>query len=108
VNQKFAAPSAPPDHSNHTFRVPHGRVPGRSFQLALHVTGDTLRIEVTDTTADRLPQPQHATPDSETGWGVTPGAPPRKTVWAELVLTPRRTRALSSADRESDALLTEA
>jgi anti-sigma regulatory factor (Ser/Thr protein kinase) len=98
----------------------HGRVPGRSFQLALHVTGDTLRIEVTDTRADRLPQPQHATADSETGrgltlvgtladrWGVTPGPPPRKTVWAELVLTPRRTRALSSADRESDALLTEA
>ncbi len=77
----------------------HGRVPGRSFQLLLYVVGDTLRIEVTDTRGDRLPNPQPtATPDSEAGrgltlvaaladrWGVAQGLPPRKTVWAELDL----------------------
>ncbi|MFJ1731261.1 ATP-binding protein [Streptomyces sp. NPDC088254] len=79
----------------------HGRVPGRSFQLLLYVVGETLRIEVTDTRGDQLPhpQPQPSTPDSEAGrglalvtaladrWGVAPGLPPRKTVWAELQLT---------------------
>ncbi|MEU9340451.1 ATP-binding protein [Streptomyces sp. NPDC048278] len=76
----------------------HGRVRGRNFQLLLYVVGDTLRIEVTDTRADRLPHPRPSiTPDSETGrglllldaladrWGVSRGLPPRKTVWAELV-----------------------
>jgi anti-sigma regulatory factor (Ser/Thr protein kinase) len=74
----------------------HGRVPGRNFRLLLYVVGDTLRIEVTDTRGDDLPVPQSATPDGESGrglvlvaaladrWGVTPGLPPRKTVWAEL------------------------
>lgn len=76
----------------------HGRVPGRDFRLLLYVVADTLRIEVTDTLDDRLPTPQLPTPESESGrglllvdaladrWGVTPGLPPRKTVWAELTL----------------------
>ncbi|MFE7896446.1 ATP-binding protein [Streptomyces sp. NPDC057424] len=76
----------------------HGRIPGRDFHLLLYVVTDTLRIEVTDTRDDRLPSPQLPFPDSESGrglllvdaladrWGVTPGPPPRKTVWAELTL----------------------
>ncbi|GAA2580425.1 MULTISPECIES: ATP-binding protein [Streptomyces] len=76
----------------------HGRVPGRNFQLLLYVVGDTLRIKVTDTRGDRLPHPRPTGPDDESGrglalvaaladrWGVTPGLPPRKTVWAELAL----------------------
>ena len=75
-----------------------GRIPGRDFRLLLHVVADTLRIEVTDTRGDRLPSPQLPGPDTESGrglllvdaladrWGVTPGPPPRKTVWAELDL----------------------
>ncbi|MFF8398820.1 ATP-binding protein [Streptomyces sp. NPDC016172] len=76
----------------------HGRVPGRDFRLLLYVVAATLRIEVTDTRGDRLPSPQLPCPDTESGrglllvdaladrWGVTPGLPPRKTVWAELDL----------------------
>ncbi|OXS30410.1 ATP-binding protein [Streptomyces sp. XY006] len=74
----------------------HGRVPGRNFQLLLYVVGQTLRVEVTDTRGDRLPQRRPAGPIEESGlgltlvatladrWGVVPGLPPRKTVWAEL------------------------
>ncbi|CAM5652776.1 non-specific serine/threonine protein kinase OS=Streptomyces tendae OX=1932 GN=GUR47_17290 PE=3 SV=1 [Streptomyces tendae] len=62
----------------------------------LYVVGDTLRIEVTDTRGDRLPCPQHSADDAEFGrglllvealadrWGVVPGPPPLKTVWAEV------------------------
>jgi anti-sigma regulatory factor (Ser/Thr protein kinase) len=76
----------------------HGRVPGRDFRLLLYVVADTLRIEVTDTRGDQLPTPQLPASDAESGrglllvdaladrWGVTPGLPPRKTVWAELTL----------------------
>ncbi|MFI9150946.1 ATP-binding protein [Streptomyces sp. NPDC053367] len=75
----------------------HGRVPGRNFRLLLHAVGRTLRIEVTDTRGDRVPEePRPVGPDEECGrglalvaaladrWGVVPGLPPRKTVWAEL------------------------
>ncbi|MEU6348654.1 ATP-binding protein [Streptomyces sp. NPDC047072] len=74
----------------------HGRVPGRDFRLTLYMVGDTLRIEVTDTRGDRLPHPELPPPDAESGrglilvdtlasrWGVSPGPPPRKTVWAEI------------------------
>ncbi|MEU3950628.1 ATP-binding protein [Streptomyces sp. NPDC029526] len=77
----------------------HGRVPGRDFRLTLNVVAGTLRIEVTDTRGDRLPQPQPPAPDTESGrglllvealadrWGVSEGRFPRKTVWAELRLT---------------------
>ncbi|MEU3780253.1 ATP-binding protein [Streptomyces sp900129855] len=78
----------------------HGRVPGRDFRLDLYVIANALRIEVTDTHGDRLPCLQGLTPDVESGrglvlvealadrWGVTPGLRPRKTIWAELRLTP--------------------
>lgn len=78
----------------------HGRVPGRDFRLTLYVVADTLRIEVTDTRGEQLPQPQPPAPDAESGrglllveafadrWGVTEDRSPRKTVWAELRLTP--------------------
>ncbi|MFD4262996.1 ATP-binding protein [Streptomyces sp. NPDC058534] len=86
--------------------VTHGRVSGRDFRLLLYVVGDTLRIEVTDTRGDRLPCPQQAAPDAESGrglllvealadrWGVVPGLPPRKTVWAEVGTGPTGSRPL--------------
>ncbi|POX48631.1 ATP-binding protein [Streptomyces sp. Ru72] len=76
--------------------VTHGRVPGRDFRLMLYVVADTLRIEVTDTRCERLPQLQHPNPGAESGrgllvvdaladrWGVREDRFPRKTVWAEL------------------------
>ncbi|MFZ3569633.1 ATP-binding protein [Streptomyces sp. BH097] len=76
--------------------VTHGRLPGRDFRLVLYVAGAILRIEVTDTRADRVPQV--VAPDGESGrglllvdalahrWGVSEGPAPRKTVWAELDL----------------------
>ncbi|MET8244683.1 ATP-binding protein [Streptomyces sp. NPDC005202] len=74
----------------------HGRVQGRDFRLTLYVIDGTLRIEVTDTRGERLPQLQQPAPGAESGrglllvdalahrWGVTEGRFPRKTVWAEL------------------------
>ncbi|MGY1398615.1 ATP-binding protein [Streptomyces sp. SS10] len=79
--------------------VTHGSVPGRDFRLAFYVVGHTLRIEVTDTRGDRLPQHQPPSHDAESGrglllvealadrWGVSEDRFPRKTVWAELRLT---------------------
>ncbi|MET9720770.1 ATP-binding protein [Streptomyces rochei] len=79
----------------------HGRVPGRSFRLALSVVPPgTLRIELTDTRGDQLPVSPRATVDTcaESGyglllveeladrWGVRCGPVPAKTVWAELDL----------------------
>ncbi|AZM57666.1 hypothetical protein DMA15_13840 [Streptomyces sp. WAC 01529] len=82
--------------------VLHGHVPGRSFRLALKVTGaDTLRIEVTDARVDRSPPPHPRRPSlgEESGrglllvealadrWGTDlrpPSYGPCKTVWAEL------------------------
>ncbi|MFE4966914.1 ATP-binding protein [Streptomyces sp. NPDC056660] len=78
----------------------HGRVPGRDFGLTLYVVGDTLRIEVTDTRGDRTPHTRPPSPDAESGrglvlvealadkWGVAPGLSPRKTVWAEISVSP--------------------
>ncbi|MGA5314018.1 ATP-binding protein [Streptomyces pseudogriseolus] len=80
----------------------HGRVPGRSFRLALSlVEPATLHIEVTDARGDHLPL-QARTPagdeSAESGyglllveeladrWGVREGPAPCKTVWAELDL----------------------
>lgn len=79
----------------------HGSAPGRDFRLALTVRGaDTLRIEVTDTEADRLPAPhREALPDDESGrglllvgaladrWGITAAPLGCKTVWAEIDTT---------------------
>ncbi|MGV9402501.1 ATP-binding protein [Streptomyces sp. NPDC003667] len=79
----------------------HGRVAGRDFRLTLYVVAEVLRIEVTDTRGDRLPRVGDADPDGASGrglvlvdaladrWGVMPGLPPRKTVWAEIALPPR-------------------
>lgn len=78
----------------------HGRVPGRDFGLTLYVVGHTLRIEVTDTRGDRSPHARPPAPDAESGrglvlvealadkWGVAPGLSPRKSVWAEVDVSP--------------------
>jgi anti-sigma regulatory factor (Ser/Thr protein kinase) len=79
--------------------VRHGHVPGRDFHLRLAETGGVLRVEVTDTRAERLPAPGAPHPDGESGrglllvdaladdWGVAPRpAAPGKTVWAEVRL----------------------
>ncbi|MFD4276107.1 ATP-binding protein [Streptomyces cyaneofuscatus] len=83
----------------------HGRVQGRDFQLALAVSGQTLRIEVTDTRGDSVPPGPGAVKAPEDDyaehgrgllivealadhWGVAPGPVPRKTVWAEIDLVP--------------------
>jgi anti-sigma regulatory factor (Ser/Thr protein kinase) len=53
--------------------VMHGRVPGRSFRLALSVVPPgTLRIELTDTRGDRLPVSPQATANTgvESGYGL--------------------------------------
>ncbi|WP_432148052.1 ATP-binding protein [Streptomyces sp. bgisy029] len=81
----------------------HGRVQGRDFQLALAVSGQTLRIEVTDTRGDSVPPGPGAVKAPEDDhaehgrgllivealadhWGVASGPVPRKTVWAEIDL----------------------
>lgn len=76
--------------------VVHGRAAGRDFRLTLYPVGDVLRIEVTDTRGDRLPERVRPAPDADSGrglllvdafadrWGTAPGPAPRKTVWAEV------------------------
>jgi anti-sigma regulatory factor (Ser/Thr protein kinase) len=78
----------------------HGRVPGRDFRLTLRLIGDVLRIEVADTRGACLPELRQPAPDAESGrglllvdalahsWGVDEDRFPRKTVWAELHVTP--------------------
>ena len=81
--------------------VLHAYVSGRGFELGLVLREDgVLRIEVTDTRADRtLPVVASAAPeDAESGrglllvqaladhWGTTVGPSPQKTVWAQLAL----------------------
>lgn len=76
--------------------VRHGHVAGRELHLRLTEAGNTLRIEVTDTRAERRPVRAAPDADGESGrglllvdaladdWGVTPRpAGPGKTVWAE-------------------------
>lgn len=89
----------------------HGRVPGRDFRLTLYVVGGTLRIEVTDTRGDRLPETRDPAGDAETGrglvlvdaladrWGATSGPYPRKTVWAEIDLPPEPTPSCCGSAR---------
>ncbi|MFE7235262.1 ATP-binding protein [Streptomyces sp. NPDC057596] len=78
--------------------VRHGRVPGRDFHIRLtsEADGGRLRVEVSDTRAERRPVVTAPTdPDVESGrglllvtaladdWGVTDRRPgPGKTVWA--------------------------
>ncbi|KRD00684.1 ATP-binding protein [Streptomyces sp. Root264] len=81
--------------------VRHGHVPGRDFHLHLTLAEDILRLEVTDTRAEKRPPSSPPATDSlsESGrglllvaaladdWGVTPRrAAPGKTVWAELAM----------------------
>ncbi|GAA3377211.1 ATP-binding protein [Streptomyces sannanensis] len=82
--------------------VLHGLVPGRDFRLTIGVTETaTLRIEVTDSRAERLPAIRPRTEGgAESGhglllvealadrWGVVLGPAPCKTVWAELDIAP--------------------
>ncbi|MFE7956334.1 ATP-binding protein [Streptomyces sp. NPDC057413] len=76
----------------------HGRVRGRHARLALTLTADALRVEVTDARGDRLPEPAPGG-DGDGGcesgrglllvasladaWGCEPHHPGGKTVWAE-------------------------
>ncbi|MEU8971574.1 ATP-binding protein [Streptomyces monashensis] len=81
--------------------VRHGHVPGRDFHLRLTGAATTLRLEVSDTRAERLPELQ--APQGEGGrglllvealadkWGVTPRRP-GKSVWAEVWLSPATER----------------
>ncbi|GAA3377370.1 hypothetical protein GCM10020367_52790 [Streptomyces sannanensis] len=77
--------------------VRHGHVPGRDFHLRLTVAAGILRVEVTDTRTEQLPEFGEQLPESECGrglllvsllacrWGVSPRTDaPGKTVWAEL------------------------
>lgn len=81
--------------------VLHGYVAGRGFEVGLLLCEDgVLRIEVTDTRADRtLPVVAPvAAEDAESGrglllvqaladhWGTVDGLPPQKTVWAQLAV----------------------
>ncbi|MFI1048962.1 ATP-binding protein [Streptomyces griseoruber] len=87
--------------------VQHGHVPGRDFHLRLHAVPDgrTVRVEVTDTRAERHPRrpatPEGATDAEETGrglllvshlatrWDWHPRLDGRgKTVWAEYTQHP--------------------
>nr|WP_325119002.1 ATP-binding protein [Streptomyces sp. GMR22] len=81
--------------------IRHGHVPGRDFRVRLTESGDTLRVEVTDTRTERVPPltAQEPPGDVESGrgllivaqlatrWAVGPReSGPGKTVWAELHL----------------------
>jgi len=88
--------------------VRHGHVPGRDFHLHVHAPADgrTVRVEVTDTRAERLPRRPTPVPDTagteETGrglllvshlaarwdWHPRPDGP-GKTVWAQYALPDR-------------------
>ncbi|MER5687665.1 ATP-binding protein [Streptomyces sp. NPDC002205] len=87
--------------------VRHGRVPGRDFHLLVATDATTVRAEVTDMRAERLPVPplsfEAADAESDGGrglilvahlatrWGWTPRVDaPGKTVWAECALPVRR------------------
>ncbi|MCN9242740.1 ATP-binding protein [Streptomyces sp. RY43-2] len=78
--------------------VRHGRVQGRDFHLRLVGTAGGVRLEVTDTRTERLPEPRPpqdpAADESGRGlllvealaddWGVEPRNP-GKCVWASVV-----------------------
>ncbi|MBZ3900883.1 ATP-binding protein [Streptomyces griseiscabiei] len=82
--------------------VTHGRVPGRDFELRLSLPTGSLRIEVTDTRAERLPPGpgtvRPARPLDENGrglvlvdaladrWEILDRRPPGKTVLVEIDL----------------------
>ncbi|MDT3723831.1 ATP-binding protein [Streptomyces sp. DSM 41972] len=98
--------------------VQHGRVPGRDFHIRLtnEADGGRLRVEVSDTRAERRPAvtaPPSPDPESESGrglllvaaladdWGVTDRrSGPGKTVWAAVGTAPG---SRSSAFRQAPA-----
>lgn len=77
--------------------VRHGRVPGRDFHLRLAVGDDVVRLEVSDTRGEQLPERRVPCDEGGRGlmlvealadkWGVAPRQP-GKTVWAEVRLSP--------------------
>ncbi|MEU1019758.1 ATP-binding protein [Streptomyces sp. NPDC005898] len=81
--------------------VQHGHVPGRDFHLRLTESAGTLRVEVSDTRGERLPELR--APGGESGrglllvealadrWGVALRHP-GKTVWARVRLGPATER----------------
>ncbi|WP_245766873.1 ATP-binding protein [Streptomyces colonosanans] len=85
--------------------VRHGHVQGRDFHLRLVETADGIRLEVSDTRTERLPEPRPpqdpAADESGRGlllvealadrWGVEPRSP-GKCVWAEVRRSPATER----------------
>ncbi|MFF4930495.1 ATP-binding protein [Streptomyces griseofuscus] len=77
--------------------VRHGRVPGRDFHLRLAEEDGVVRLEVSDTRGERMPEPRVPCGEGGRGlilvealadkWGVAPRQP-GKTVWAEVRLSP--------------------
>ncbi|WP_434093203.1 ATP-binding protein [Streptomyces humidus] len=106
--------------------VRHGHVPGRDFHLHLTLAEDVVRIEVTDTRAEKQPPSSPPATDSlsESGrglllvaaladdWGVTPRlTAPGKTVWAELHVQQQghpRTHGVAPEPTDVDLLLATA
>ncbi|MGW3205260.1 ATP-binding protein [Streptomyces sp. NPDC001135] len=84
--------------------VTHGRVPGRDFEVRLSLLDGSLRVEVTDTRAERRPPAPGQVPEPPPlavagrglllvdaladRWEVVDRDPPRKTVRAEVDVTP--------------------
>ncbi len=111
-----------------TNAVCHGHVPGRDFHLRLTLAEGVVRVEVTDTRAEKqLPAARPPATDSlsESGrglllvealaddWGVSPRrAAPGKTVWAELHMPEwgghPRTHPVAPEPTELDLLLATA
>ncbi|EFG64789.1 LOW QUALITY PROTEIN: regulatory protein, partial [Streptomyces sp. SPB074] len=100
-----AVDGAPPDHRGAgSNAVLHGHVDGRDFALLLHLSPETLRIELVDTRGDKDLEPTAPPWYAERGrglllvaafaddWGVAWGPAPRKTVWAEVRLRRRDQR----------------
>ncbi|WP_051754070.1 ATP-binding protein [Streptomyces achromogenes] len=77
--------------------VRHGHVPGRDFRLRLTSSDDALRLKVSDTRSERLPEVRERCGESGRGlmlvgaladrWGGAPRQP-GKTVWAEVWPSP--------------------
>ncbi|MFF3908492.1 ATP-binding protein [Streptomyces sp. NPDC001848] len=81
--------------------VRHGHVPGRDFHVRLTETPEVVRLEVSDTRTERLPEsrPPRDPASDESGrglllvealadlWGVVPRSP-GKSVWAEVRRSP--------------------
>ncbi|GAA3077384.1 ATP-binding protein [Streptomyces glomeratus] len=85
--------------------VRHGHVPGRDFHLRLTDTPDGVRLEVSDTRTERLPEhrPAGDPGDDQSGrglllvealadrWGVEPRSPGKR-VWADVRPSPATQR----------------